>query len=333
MINSVYSIGGVPVGKRAVRFSALILLAFVLLFTAMSPSALADRTIKEKPANYIGAMRVIWCKEFVSLREEPKKTSKRILEVPLGAIVYSCTDIHSAQFYQCEYEGTTGYILRVYLEPAPECEPPASSAITKKMTMDEITGSGEIVLDWKDYNMSVIASHDYITEDKKEWEVLRIGCFIDGSPIWGHEEKCEKFGQYDALKTFIGGVEDDWVVMVYDGAYGLSKLDLLSGKEKWSLTTGTCPMGNAAAITVDKEGTIYIAGTDGPDPVAVLIDGQVLWKSDVGDPTVYGPYEIEVQNGSVMVKYDSGMEDGYKLVTFSAATGELISIRNQRNEN
>ena len=44
-----------------------------------------------------------------------------------------------------------------------------------------------------------------------------------------NEERAEEFGQYDQLKAFIGGVQDDWQIMVYNGAYGLSLLDLLSG--------------------------------------------------------------------------------------------------------
>ena len=316
--------------KSLIRvFAVLSVLAFLtcgLVFTAS-----ADRLPETKPDNYIGAMRVVWCKEFVSLREEPKKTSKRLAEVPLGDIVYSCTDINDPRFYKCEYQGQTGYVLKGYLIPAPECEPPLSSSITKKMTMEEVTGTGEIVLEWHDYNMSVIAAHEIVTENRKDWEVLRIGCFIDGSPIWGHEEKCEVTGQYTLLKAFIGGVSDDWQVLVFDGAYGLSMLDLLSGKEKWSVTIANCEMGNAAAVAVDAYGTVYLAGTDGPDPIAISLEGRVMWKSEINNPDVFNPYEISIQNGNVLVKYESGMEEGYKLVTLDSS-GQLISIRNQKDE-
>ena len=315
--------------KTRSRLYAVLFLVVMLL--SVLTSAGADRTIKPKPDNYIGAMRVVWCKEWVSLRAEPSKTARRLAEIPLGAIVYSCTDINSTLFYRCEYEGMEGYVLKGYLVKAPEYEPPLSSSITIKMTMDEVIGNGEVILDWKDYNMSVVASHEFITENKKNWEVMRIGCFIDGSPIWGHEEKAEVFGQYDQLKAFIGGVEDDWQVMVFNGAYGLSLLDLLSGKERWSVTTGNCPMGNAAAVAVDDNGTVYIAGTDGPDPVAISLDGRVLWQSAVNNPDVYSPYEIQVQNGNVLVKYECGLTDGYKLVTLDS-NGQLVSIRSQKIE-
>ena len=302
---------------------------FVAALLFLSVSAAADRIPEEKPWNYIGAMQVVYCNEFISLREEPRKTSKRLMEIPLGDIVYSCIDIKSELFVECEYQGVKGYALRKYLKRAPQYEPPVSSAVTKKMTKEEIIGTGEIVLDWKDYNMSVIAAHEYVTEKRKEWEVLRIGCFINDQPVWGHEEKVESFSQYDMLKVFIGGVPDDWQVMLFDGGYGLSRLDLLSGKEKWCITVGNCPMGNAAAVAVDENGTVYLAGTDGPDPVAISLDGRVLWQSSIGNPDVYGPYEITLQNNTVQVKYECGMSNGYKLVTFDNS-GTLLSIRNQK---
>ena len=315
--------------RSVVRFFTVL---FVFAFSVgILSGGFADRLPEEKTENYIGAMRVVWCKEWVSLREEPKKTSNRLAEIPLGDIVYSCTDINDVRFYKCEYQGMTGYVLKGYLIPAPECEPPASASITRKMTLDEVTGTGETVLDWKDYNMSVVAAHEHIDENGKDWEVLRIGCFIDGTPIWGHEERCEAFSSSDMLKVFIGGVPDDWQVMVFNGAYGLSLLDLLSGKKRWCVTTANCQMGDAAAVAVGPDGTVYLAGSEGPHPVAISLDGRVLWKSVIDDPQVFAPYEIAVENGTVQAKYKCGMEEGYKLVTLDI-TGQVLSIRNQKED-
>ena len=307
--------------KRLFSFLAAVLLIFIF------SGAEADRVPEEKSYKYIGAMRVVWCDEWISLRSEPKKTSSRIMEIPLNEIVYSCYDVNSL-FVQCEYKGVTGYALKGYLVPAPEYEPPESCAYSRKMTLDEVIGTGNKVFEWHDYNMAVIAAHEYIKENRKTWEVLRIGCFINDQPVWGHEERVESIRQMDLLKVYIGGIPDDWQVMVFDGGYGLSMLDLLSGKERWCVTIQDCPMGNAAAVAVDENGTTYIAGTDGPDPVAISLDGRVLWQSSTNDPEVFDPFEITVQSTTVQVKYRSGMTDGYKLVTFDNM-GELLSIRNQ----
>lgn len=309
------------------KIAALFLAAVLLVITA---PAGADRLPEERPDGYIGAMRVVWCKEWVSLREAPKKTSDRLAQIPLGDIVYSCVPTKDPRFYKCEYQGQEGYVLSGYLIPAPECEPPLSSAVKKKMTMEELKGNGEIVLDWKDYNMSVVAVRDHVQENKRKWEVLRVGCFIDGTPVWGHEEKVEE-GQLERLKVFIGGVQDDWKVMLYDGGYGLSMLDLLSGKEKWTLSVANCPLGDAAAVAVDKNGTMYVAGSDGPDPVAITLGGRVLWKSDISDPNVFGPFEIALEDSKVLVKYRCGLTDEYRMVTLDS-NGGLVSIGNQKAE-
>ncbi|MBR6164670.1 MAG: hypothetical protein IKQ45_01930 [Clostridia bacterium] len=309
------------------RLTAILAAAVLLMLQAC---ALADRIPEKKSRNYIGAMRVVYCKEYVTLREEPRKTSMSLMHVPLGEIVYSCTKIKSELFVQCEYQGQTGYILKKYLQPAPEFEPPVSSAISMKMTLEEVTEDGETVLEWNDYNISVVAARSMGKIEGKDSEILRIGCFLDGEPLWGHVETVENNGQHSLLKVFIGGTEDDPQVMLFDGGYGLTMIDLLSGKEKWTVNIGNCPMGDAAVTAVNDIGVIYLAGTDGPHPVAISADGHVLWRSEISNPSVYEPYEMEVVNGLILVKYRSGMTDGYKLVTLDG-TGELMEIREEKD--
>ena len=305
----------------------LAFLAALLLVVPLFASALADRTPAKHNWRYIGAMRVVRCKEYVTLREEPYKKSKALAKVPLDAVVYNCRTIpQKTSFVYAEYDGMEGYILVKYLQKAPDMEPAVTSAVTQLMTAEEVAGNGEIVLDWKDYNISVIAAHELEKQGKTTTEILRIGCWVDDEPLWGHIETLEVFSTPDMLKAFIGGSEDEPMVMLYDGGYGLTMLDLLSGFEEWTLDIRECSLGNAAAVAVDSKGIIYAAGTDGPDPVAVSPDGRVIWKSDPEDPSVFGPYEITLANDAVMVKYASGQTDGYDLVSLDYATGDVIEI-------
>ena len=308
------------------RITAIMLTVIILL---LAGSSLADRIPEKKTADYIGAMRVVYCKNYVTLRETPSKKAISLAHVPLGEIVYSCKKIKSTRFYECEYQGQVGYILKEYLQKAPEFEPPVSSAVSQKMTLEEVTESGSKILEWDDYNISVVATHDLIDIDNEQNEILKLGCFIDGEPLWGHIETVEVIGQYSLLKAFIGGTPDDPMVMLYDGGYGLTMIDLLSGKDKWTVSVANCPMGNAAAVAVDDNGVIYIAGTDGPDPVAITLDGHVLWQSDIEDPDIYDPYEMEIKNNLILVKYKSGKENGYKLVTLDN-TGEVVETKDIR---
>ena len=89
------------------RFIALLLLLCMAL-THMP--ALAD-------SEYIGNMEVVNCNEWVSLRESPSTSSKRLVKVSLGAIVSNCEQLNEEWIY-AEYDGYSGYILAMYLEPS-----------------------------------------------------------------------------------------------------------------------------------------------------------------------------------------------------------------------
>ncbi len=63
-------------------------------------------------------MRVVNCKEYVSLRQKPSKSSARLMKVPLGAFVLAFPE-HGEKngFTWCLYSDEYGYILTEYLEP------------------------------------------------------------------------------------------------------------------------------------------------------------------------------------------------------------------------
>ena len=305
-------------------------LFLMLLITAIATliflPAFADRIPEEKGPRYIGAMEVVRCKEYVTLRAEPYKKAKALAKVPLGSVVYNCRTIREKKsFVYAEYEGIAGYILVNYLEKAPQYEPAVTSAISGNLTENEIRDSGDVVLDWQDYNISVLASHEFRKEGKNKTEILRIGCFIDGEPLWGHTETLEVFSDYTMLRVFVGGTEDDPMVMLFDGGYGLSQLDLLSGKERWVLQTGSCDLGDGAVSAVGENGNIFIAGTDGPDLIAVSPDGRMLWTAE-DNPDLSGPVEIILNENDIQVRYqNSAAEDALILALFDYS-GELTEF-------
>ena len=89
------------------RMIALLLLLCAVL-TAL-PS-LADN-------EYCGNMEVVNCNEWVSLRETPSTSAKRLVKVSLGAIVSNCHQFNDEWIY-AEYDGYCGYILAKYLQPS-----------------------------------------------------------------------------------------------------------------------------------------------------------------------------------------------------------------------
>lgn len=70
-------------------------------------------------------MRVVNCRQDVSLREKPSTKAKRLKRVPLGAEVLAwldggSDDAEASRFLYCEYQGMEGYILAEYLAPIAE---------------------------------------------------------------------------------------------------------------------------------------------------------------------------------------------------------------------
>ena len=64
-------------------------------------------------------MRVVKCKEFVSLREARSTSAKRLAKVPLGALVLAFPEYGEENgFIYCVYHDEDGFILSEYLQPA-----------------------------------------------------------------------------------------------------------------------------------------------------------------------------------------------------------------------
>ena len=305
--------------KKAICFLLVVICCMTVVFSVQ-----ADRAPVEKDSNYIGAMRVTKCKEWVSLREGPRKTYRRIMKVPLGAIVMNCTYAKKG-FVKCEYQGEEGYIMMAFLEKAPEYEPPETSAESKTMTKEEILDGAETILEWKEFNVSVIATHIKPVAGNENMEELRVGCFIDDVAAWGYIEKVENKGTTDLLKAFIGGDIDEPQVMVYDAEYGLIMIDLLSGKEKWSLLKTICDLGDAGVMAIAEDGTMYITGTVGKTPVAISRDGRVLWVSEDPGTELGYPVEIILNADDISVRYET--EDNRHQILDLEYTGEIIGIR------
>lgn len=307
------------------------ILISAILFLCCSIAS-GERKSVVKDEYYIGAMRVINCRNYVSLREAPDKTATVLAKVPLDAIVLYCSkNVNKYElgkyrkqaelFIRCEYEGQEGYILKKHLQPAPEFEPAETKQFSDEMSREEILSHGEVVLDWTEFNVSVLASYEQVMEDGAEWAYVRIGCYINDLPNWGYTEAVKLEGKPVTLKAFLGGTEDEPMVLVYDEAYGLIMLELMDGSEVWTIRSGECSFGDASVISIGEDtGILYIAGSDGPDPIAVSPEGTILWRAEIDDPEIYEPTRIALNANNIEVTYNSG-----KIVTLEY-NGDLISV-------
>ena len=93
------------------RFRIMLALALSLaLLGAGAAQAQAYGDYATAYDNLIGAMEIVNCASWASLRMYPDSTSTRLAKVPLGAVVINCY-YQDDRFTYCEYNGVGGYIL------------------------------------------------------------------------------------------------------------------------------------------------------------------------------------------------------------------------------
>ena len=279
------------------KITVLFLALLLCIFTAV---ANAEENGEGAPTSS-GLMRITNCDEWVSLREKPDTKSDRLYKVPLNALVYDCYN-YDNRFSACVYEGIRGYILNEYLQEITPC------------------------MDWQQDGCRIIAYRNSI----RDQEVLKVVSFAgEGEPVWTYETAATGGGQFDKTLAFMGGTHMDPKVMVYNSDIGLTMLKFWDGTEEWTLSRETFSLGSGNCAAVSDEGIIYIAGYDGPTPVAISSDGRVLWQAMIDDPNVFWPYEIEPRMDDIAVRYGSAeMEHGegsfYEVIL--DMTGDVESV-------
>ena len=121
--------------------------------------------------------------------------------------------------------------------------------------------------------------------------------------------------------------------MVNNSEKGLTMLELWDGTEKWTLTPDKVRLGGGLCTAVGDDGIIYIAGMDGPTPLAVSPNGELLWQARIDDPNVFWPYEIEPRMDDIVVKYGSAEMEGepgsfYEVILDMAGNVQSIELIN-----
>ena len=266
---------------------AACLLALALLLGA---AALADPKATER-------MVVTNCDEWVSLRAEPDTDSERLIKVPLNATVTNCAPA-SGGFTYCEYEGRGGYILSKYLAPAAAGE---LAFLDEDEPVDYGDANHNVVLDATADGAHVVAVTDYNGSE----EVLTV-VVMDadtGDTLWTRTLR-EEAGQTDSTAAFLGGTADAPRLMLYGVKAGLSSCDLRDGEALWTLKRDKLPIDGSLIHAVADNGAMALGGWFGPDPIAVDMDGNVLWRSDSGSDDTFWLYEIQLRSDCIAARYE-----------------------------
>ena len=94
--------------------AAALALAMLFALGAAQAAAYYDYDTNYSYDSLIGAMEIVDCASWTSLRMYPDSTSTRLLKVPLGAVVTNCY-YQDDRYTYCEYQGVGGYILNRHL--------------------------------------------------------------------------------------------------------------------------------------------------------------------------------------------------------------------------
>ena len=252
---------------------------------------------------FVGDMQVINCREWVSLRKEPSTEAERLTKIPLGGIVEECYRYNEEWVYGL-YFGMYGYVSTDYLAP---------------------TGN------YNDIKDSIYAEHNgvhvfgnYVFDSDGEMYVLS-AYNEDGANIWNREVRCSYTTELQLVDAFFGGTEDKPLVIAFSADTGLTALDFYTGAAIWNIPDSTLSLGGSISHAVDSNGTIYIGGFYGPDPLAISADGEVLWQTDFKG-VYYWLHTIEAYDDHLICYFD--MDDTtYEPVTVMLAkNGDFMGL-------
>lgn len=183
-------------------------------------------------------------------------------------------------------------------------------------------GQVETVLDTEVNGLRVRAARQY----GEEKETLRVACYSGiGDELWSREISAKSSQGY-STDAFIGGTSNAPLLMAYAASKGLIAVDMETGKPEWTLSTGKVDLGESISHAVTEDGTMVIGGYLAPDPVAIDINGSVLWQSNVGSDDIFWLDGIKLDSKGVAAHYDHLMGEGSGWVLFGW-DGKRLNIK------
>jgi len=224
----------------------------------------------------LGTMQVANCEDWVSLRASDSTSSARLAKIPLGARVYDCIGYYG-DFIHCTYEGQSGYVLAEYL-----------------------VSQGNLILEHSLDGCTVCVYQSGSIDGER----LYAECLdSEGGIEWTFRTSVPFATELSCTDAFIGGTAEKPMVMLHNANEGLYARDFFTGQMLWLLPKETVDLGGSISHAVADDGTMYIGGYYGPDPVAISVDGDVLWQADARHDA-YWMYEIIITDEEIVAVYE-----------------------------
>lgn len=241
-------------------------------------------------------MRVVNCRESISLRRSPSVKAGEICQIPLGAIV-SYVDSAADGFYEITYLGKSGYALASYLEFY--SSPENSSA--------EVTDTDVVRV-----------SYEHFIQDGRECADIA-GLNAQNQKVWEYKARSSHgMTELDAIQEI--RIVDDVYYFNEDGT--IVALEMSSGRVLWK--NGDF-RGASISYAVDEQGTLYLCGYYGPDLCAIDRKGNTLIYVSSFSPNLQWPYKVQYENGAVYITcmaFDA-QGDREVVVRYDLATGGI----------
>ena len=299
----------VPLGARVTDCVAVSDAFTCCTYAGQTGYILSDYLSALAPGEEAARMRVVDCREWVSLRATASTKAARLAQVPLGAEVTNCA-LAANGFIACSYQGQTGYILCQYLEKSVAVE-----AVYDRVAEEGQLGNVRVVIEYGEAGGS---------------EAVRAtGYDFGGAPLWRKELVCAQRTELALVEGFFAGTPARPLVMLYAYGDGLTAIDPASGAEVWRVGSEQVNLGGSITHAVGADGTIYAGGYYGPEPVAISSAGEVLWQASTGSD-IYWLYDIQVLPEGVLASYEmvSATSDGLfaGAVLYDLETGETLEV-------
>ena len=313
-----------------------------------------EEAARNYPKTPFVCMQVVNANSWVSLRKEPSTDSTRLAEVPVYAYVTDCLYVN-ANWVHVYYEGKDGYISSKYLTPVEEPYEPDEPEEPEEPEQPRngfdllpalppytaFMATGDLVCEATYGSYHVIARRAY-GMDKEE--LLAVCYDSSNRPLWTAHEQVNDIMQVDVTSAFIAGTKlfPYLVTFCADGKGFTARAIDGKGTLLWTndcANKGTAEEsvlpGGGLTVTVDENGTIYAIGFFNDAPVAIDVNGNLLWKGINPDPLrIYWPYEMNVvdsygafyTNKALSVTYDSCIdeENTAYMILYDIGTGSCI---------
>ena len=283
-------------------------------------------------------MKVIKVNVAVNMRQQTNTDSAVMAQVPLGTVLTDCQRVEGTNWYAVHYEGIAGYIREDFLESvsgapaepaapaaevAPAQEPAAPAAEEQPVfvvpvgTISEPSGYTDdfIILDTTVGGVRVIARQIFMKQNEY---IMVVGLDAAGNQLWKHDSATGNITELTQTDCFMGGTEQNPLVMWYNAWAGLTAIDPITGEIRWSISREVIDLGASITYAVDGNGVCYIGGYYGPDPVAIDMNGNILWQSNSGEAGAVWLYEIVLQSQDIAAHYYnmSGDKSGWVVYTY-----------------